>query len=167
MGSKDHSFDIVSEVNIMELENAVFQAKKELEQRFDFKGSNSSIELDKSEKTITLKTENEYRLKTLIDLLQGKCVKRGVSLRSLQYGKLETGMVGGSVKQVVTVQTGLPQDKAKEIVRFIKELKLKVQASVQGEQVRATAVSIDDLQTVIGHVRKRDFGADLQFVNFR
>src|SRR3989338_7037759 len=131
MGAKDHSFDIVSEVSMQELDNAVQQAKKELENRFDFKGSVSSLELDKTQKTITIKTENEFRLKTLIDMIQTKCVKRGVSLKALQMGKVETGMVGGSVKQVITVQNGIPSEKAKEIVKTIKELKMKVQPSIQ------------------------------------
>jgi uncharacterized protein YajQ (UPF0234 family) len=167
MGSKDHSFDVVSEVNMQEMDNAVQQAKKELDQRFDFKGSNSSIDFDKTAKTITLKTENEYRLKTLVDLLQGKCVKRNVSLKALHFEKLETGMVGGSVKQVITIQNGIVSEKAKEITKFIKETKLKVQAQIQGDQVRVQAPKIDDLQAVIGQLRQRDFGVDLQFVNFR
>jgi hypothetical protein len=167
MGSKDHSFDVVSEISMMEVENAVHQASKELEQRFDFKGSMSSMELSKADKTITLKTENEYRLKTLVDMLQGKCVKRGVSLKALKFEKLETGMVGGSVKQVITLQNGIPSDKAKEITKAIKESKIKVQAQVQGEQVRVQSPKIDDLQAVIAFLRKQDFGLDLQYVNFR
>lgn len=167
MGSKDHSFDAVSEINLQELDNAVQQARKELENRFDFKGSISTIELDKTQKTVTLKTENEFRLKTLVDMLQTKCVKRGVSLKALQFGKLEAGMVGGSVKQVITVQSGIPGEKAKEIVRAIKELKMKVQPSIQSDQVRVQAPKIDDLQAVIAFLKKQDFGLDLQFVNFR
>ncbi len=167
MSSKDHSFDAVSEVNMQEVDNAVEQAKKELAQRFDFKGSSSTLELDKTLKTITLKTENEFRLKTLVDLLQTKCVKRAVSLKSLQMGKLETGMIGGSVKQVVSIQNGIGQDKAKEIVKFVKDLKMKVQAQIQSDQVRVQASKIDDLQIVIQALRKQDFGLDLQFVNFR
>ena len=167
MGSSDHSFDVVSEVNMQEVDNAVQQAKKELAQRFDFKGSNSSIDLDKTEKTITLKTESEFRLKTLIDLLQTKCVKRGVSLKALQFGKLETGLIGGSVKQVITIQSGIPSEKAKEIVRGIKDLKLKVQAQIQESQVRVQASKIDDLQAVIAFLRQKNFELDLQFVNYR
>ncbi len=167
MASKDHSFDTVSQVDMQEIDNAVQQAKKELAQRFDFKGSNSSIELDKALKTITLKTENEFRLKTLVDLLQTKSVKRNVSLKSLQYGTVETGMVGGSVKQIITIQSGIPQDKAKEIVKFIKDLKMKVQPQIQSDQVRVQAPKIDDLQSVIQVLKKHDFGVDLQFVNFR
>ena len=167
MGSKDHSFDTVSEVNMQEVDNAVGQAKKELAQRFDFKDSKSSLEFDKSQKTITLKTENDFRLKTLVDLLQTKCAKRGVSLKALQFGKLEEGMVGGSVKQVVTIQNGIPTEKAKEIVRVIKESKIKVQAQIQQEQVRVQSSKIDDLQSVISLLRPKDFGVDLQFVNYR
>ena len=167
MGSKDHSFDVVSEINLQEVDNAVTQAQKELAQRFDFKGSNSSIELDKTEKTITLKTENEYRLKTLVDLLQTKCVKRGVSLKALDFQTVETGMVGGSVKQTVKIQSGIPSEKAKEIVKYIKDLKMKVQPAIQSEQVRVQAPKIDDLQAVIALLRKTDFDLDLQFINFR
>jgi uncharacterized protein YajQ (UPF0234 family) len=157
----------VSEISIQELDNAVHQASKELENRFDFKGSTSSIELDKTLKTVTLKTENEFRLKTLVDMLQTKCVKRGVSLKALEFGKVETGMVGGSVKQVITIQSGLVSEKAKEIVKSIKDLKMKVQATIQSDQVRVQAVKIDDLQAVMGYLRKQDYGVDLQFVNFR
>ena len=167
MGSKDHSFDIVSEVNMQEVDNAVIQAKKELDQRFDFKGSNSSMELDKSEKTITLKTESEYRLKTLVDLIQTKCVKRGVSLKSLVYEKVESGMVGGSVKQIIKIQSGIPSDKAKDVVKYIKELKMKVQPQIQSEQIRVQAVKIDDLQALIAALRQKNFDVDLQFINFR
>ena len=167
MGSNDHSFDIVSEVNMEEVDNAVTHAQKEISQRFDFKGSMSSMELDKKEKTVTLKAENEYKLKVLADLLQTKCAKRGVSLRALNFGKIETGMVGGSVKQVVTIQNGLVSEKAKEIVKHIKELKLKVQAQIQGEQVRVQSTKIDELQGTIGVLKQKDFGVDLQYVNFR
>lgn len=167
MGSKDHSFDVVSELNMQEVDNAVTQAKKELDQRFDFKGSNSSIELDKTAKTITLKTENEYRLKTIIDLLQTKCVKRAVSLRALKFETLETGMVGGSVKQVITLQNGIPAEKAKDITRVIKDSKLKVQTENQKDQVRVKSLKIDELQSVIGLLKNKDFGIDLQYINFR
>ena len=167
MGSKDHSFDIVSEVSMQEVDNAVTQAQKELAQRFDFKGSSSSMDLDKSQKTITLKTENEYRLKTLVDLLQTKCVKRAVSLKALEFGRLETGMVGGSVQQVITIRQGIPTAKAKEIVKFIKDSKVRVQPQIQSDQVRVQAPKIDDLQATIGLLRAKDFGVDLQFSNFR
>lgn len=167
MGSKDHSFDVVSELNMQEVDNAVQQANKELNQRFDFKGSHSTIELDKTEKTITLKTENEYRLKTIVDLLQTRCVKRNVSLKALKFEDLETGMVGGSVKQVITLQNGIPSEKAKDITKFIKETKIKVQTENQKDQVRIKAPKIDDLQQTIALLKGKDFGIDLQYINFR
>ena len=167
MGSNDHTFDIVSEVNMQEVDNAISQAQKEISQRFDFKGSVSTLELDKAAKTVTLKTENEYKLKTVVDLLQSKCAKRGVSLKALNFGKVESGMVGGSVKQVVTIQSGLVSEKAKEIVKHIKELKLKVQPQIQGEQVRVQSAKIDELQAAIAALKRKDFGVDVQFVNFR
>jgi cyclic-di-GMP-binding protein len=166
MGSKDHSFDAVSEVNWQEVDNAVQQARKELAQRFDFKDSQSSIDFDKAAKTITLKTENEFRLKSVVDLLQTKLVKRNVSLKAMEFGPQET-ISGGSLKQVITVRSGIPTDKAREIVKNIKDLKMKVQAQIQENQVRVQAQKIDDLQTVIGFLRGRDFGVDLQFLNFR
>ena len=167
MGSKDHSFDVVSEVDMQELDNAVIQVKKEISQRFDFKGSMADLELNKSEKKITLKAENEYKLKTVVDMLQLKCTKRSVSLKALGFGKIETGHVGGSVLQVVTVQSGIPTDKAKEIVKAIKDSKMKVQASIQSDQVRVQSPKIDDLQSAIGFLKSKEFALDLQFVNFR
>lgn len=167
MGSKDHSFDIVSETDLQELDNAVTQTRKEIETRFDFKGSTSSVELDKSAKTITLKTENEFRLKTITEMLKGKCIKRNVSLKALQFGKLETGMVGGSVKQVITLQQGIPQDKAKEITKALKESKIKVQAQIQSDQVRVQSPKIDDLQAAMAFLRGQSFDVDLQFRNLR
>lgn len=165
--ASDHSFDIVSEVNFMEVDNAVVQAQKELSQRFDFKGSMSSIEFDKTAKTITLKAENDFRLKTIADMIQTRLAKRGVSLKALRFQKIETGMVGGSVKQVVKIQSGLESDKAKEIAKYIRDLKMKVQPNIQSDQVRVQASKIDDLQAVIGHLRQKDFGVDLQFINYR
>lgn len=167
MGSKDHSFDILSEVDLQEVDNAVSQAMKEIGQRFDFKGSTSSIELDKINKTITLKAENDYKLKTITDLLRMKCAKRSVSLKALVFEKIETGQVGGSLRQLITLQNGIPSDKAKEINKAIKELGLKVQGTTQKDQVRVQAPKIDDLQAVMGALRQMDFGIDLQFSNFR
>ncbi len=167
MGSKDHSFDIASEIDMQELDNAVHQTRKEIETRFDFKGSISTVELDKIEKTVTIKTENEYRLKTITEMLKGKCIKRNVSLKALQFGKLETGMVGGSVKQVVTLQNGIPQDKAKEITKALKESKIKVQAQIQSDQIRVQSPKIDDLQAAMAFLRGQTFDIDLQFQNLR
>ena len=167
MGSKDHSFDIVSEVDLQEVDNAIHQAKKELATRFDFKGSQSTLEWDRSAKIITLKTENEFRLKTLVDILQTRCAKRSVSLKALQFDPVETGLLGGSVKQTITIQCGIPSEKAKEIAKGVKELKLKAQPQIQGDVVRVQATKIDDLQEVIVALRRMDFGLDLQFVNYR
>lgn len=167
MGSKDHSFDVVSEVDMQELDNAVVQVKKEIAQRFDFKDSIASVELNKSEKKITLKADNEYKLKTVVDMLQLKCTKRNVSLKSLEFGKIETGHVGGSVNQIVTVQSGISAEKAKEIVKAVKEAKIKAQASIQSDQVRVQSPKIDELQSTMALLRSKDFGIDLQFVNFR
>ena len=167
MGSNEHSFDIVSQVNLQEMDNAVTQAQKEIAQRFDFKGSISSLELDKAAKTVTLKSENDYKLKTLTDLLKLKCVKRGVSLKALEFGKIETGMVGGTLKQIITIQSGLTSDKAKEICRYIKEMKFKAQAQIQSDQIRVQSAKIDELQSVIASLRTNNFEVDLQFVNFR
>ena len=167
MGSKDHSFDVASEVDFQELDNAVIQVKKEIAQRFDFKDSMASIELNKTEKTVTLKAENDYRLKAVTDMLQTKCAKRGVSLKALDFQPVETGRVGGSVCQVVKIQSGLSSEKAKEITKALKEAKLKVQAQIQSDQVRVQAPKIDDLQAAIAFLKGRDFEVDLQFVNYR
>ena len=159
-----NSFDVVSEVNMMEASNAVQQAMKEIRQRFDFKGSVSDITLDGD--TITLHSDDESRLKAVIDVLTTKLVKRGVSLKSLQYGKIEPA-AKGTVRQVVTVQRGIPTEKAKEIVKFIKGTGIRVQAQIQENQVRVSGKNRDDLQAVIGSLKGQDFGLDLQFTNYR
>ncbi len=168
MGSGDHSFDVISEVNFMELDNVVVQVKKEILQRYDFKGSMASVDLNQKDKKITLKAENDYKIKALTDMLQLKCAKRGVSLKALKFGTLETGHVGGSVQQVVDIQNGIPSDKAKEIVRSIKEAKIKgIQPTIQSDQVRVQSSKIDDLQAAIAFIKSCDFGLVLQFVNYR
>lgn len=160
----DNSFDIVSEVDFMEASNAVQQAMKEILQRFDFKGSASDIKLEKE--TLTLVSDDENKLKSVVDILQGKLVKRGVSLRSLEYGKVEPA-AKGTVRQVVTIQKGLASEKAKEIVRFIKATGIRVQAQIQEDQVRVIGKKRDDLQAIIQAVKGHDFGVDLQFTNYR
>jgi len=159
-----NSFDVVSEVNMMETSNAVQQAMKEIRQRFDFKGSVSDITLEGE--TLTLHSDDESRLKAVIDVLTTKMVKRGVSLKALQYGKIEPA-AKGTVRQVVTIQKGIPVEKAKEIVKFIKGSGIKVQAAIQENQVRVTGKNRDDLQAVIGSLKAQDFGLDLQFTNYR
>jgi uncharacterized protein YajQ (UPF0234 family) len=160
----DNSFDIVSDVDFMEASNAVQQAMKEIRQRFDFKGSASDIVLDKE--TMTLVSDDEAKLKSVVDILQGKLVKRGVSLRSMEYGKIEPA-AKGTVRQVVTIQKGIATEKAKEIVKFIKGTGIRVQAQIQEDQVRVSGKKRDDLQAIIQAVKGHDFGLDLQFTNFR
>ena len=159
-----NSFDVVSEVDMMEASNAVQQAMKEIRQRFDFKGSVSEITLDGE--TLTLHSDDESRLKAVIDVLTTKLVKRGVSLKALEYGKIEPA-AKGTVRQVVTVRRGIPVERAKEIVKFIKGTGIRVQAQIQENQVRVTGKNRDDLQAVIGSLRAQDFGLDLQFTNYR
>lgn len=160
----DNSFDIVSDVDLMEVSNAVQQAMKEIRQRFDFKGSVSEILLEKE--TLTLRSDDESKLKAVIDILTTKLVKRGVSLRALEYGAVEPA-AKGSVRQVVTIRKGIPAEKAKEIVKFIKGSGIRVQAQIQEDQVRVSGKKRDDLQAVIQAVKGRDFGLDLTFTNYR
>ncbi len=159
------SFDVVSEVDMQEVRNGVDQASREISQRFDFKGTDSSIEL--KEKSIELHTESEPRLEALKQVLQEKMVKRGVSLKALGFGTVEEASKG-TVRQEVTLRVGITDDKAKEVGKFIKALGMKgVQHQIQGEQVRVTAKKRDDLQTVIAAVKEHDFDLPLQFTNFR
>jgi len=162
----EHSFDIVSKVDLQEVSNAVQQAMKEIGQRFDFKGSKSNIELDKGKNQITLIGDDEYKLKAVTDILQSKLVKRGVSLKALSYSKVEPAS-GGTVRQSVTLQQGIPSEKAKDIVRIIKDTKLKVQSQIQQDQVRVVAKKIDDLQSIIKILKEKDLGIHVEFVNYR
>jgi len=159
------SFDVVSEVDTQEVRNAVDQAGREIANRFDFKGTDSSIEL--KEHTIELETASEERLKALTQVLEEKFVKRKVSLKSLDYGKVEEAS-RGAVRQTVTLAVGINADKAREIGKFIKGLGMKaVQHQTQGDQLRVTAKKRDDLQHVIAKLKEHDFGIPLQFENFR
>lgn len=162
--AKDASFDIVSEIDMQEMDNAVNQALKEMTGRFDFKNSKSSIDL--GEKDLTIASDDEFKLKSVVDILETKMHKRGISLKSLDFGKVEPAS-GGTVRQVVKLKQGLDQDNAKKIVKIIKDSKLKVQVSVQGDQVRVTGKSRDDLQAVIQLLRNSDLPVDLQFTNYR
>lgn len=163
--AQQNTFDITSKIEPSEVVNAINQALKEVQNRFDFKGSISNIEMEKQEAMI-LTSDDEYKLTSLNDILQAKLVKRGVSLKGLTYGKLEQAL-GGTVRQRVDLQQGIPQDKAKEMVKFIKETKLKVQASIQGDLVRVTGKDRDVLQAVIAALREHDFGIDMEFTNYR
>ena len=162
----EHSFDIVSKVDLQEVLNAVQQATKEISQRFDFKGSKSSIELNKDKHEITVVSDDEQKLKTVLDILQTKLIKRGISLKALQYGKIEQASEG-TVRQLITLQQGIPVEKAKEIVKLIKETKMKVQAEIQKDQVRVKAKKIDDLQTAMKLLREKDLGIHIDFANYR
>ena len=158
------SFDIVSEVNLQEVDNAVNQAMKEIGQRYDFKGSKCSIE--RSEKVLNVIGDDDYKLKATLDVLLGKMAKRGVPLNNLVQGTPESA-AGGTLKETITIQVGIPQEKAKDIVKTIKESKLKVQGAIQGEVVRVSGKNKDDLQSTIAMIRAKDFGIHLQFANFR
>lgn len=158
------SFDIVSELNLQEVDNAVNQAVKEVIGRFDFKGTNSTLRLDKE--GIQLESSDEYKMKALIDILQSKVIKRGISIKSLDVGKIESSL-GGRAKCLVKLIKGIDQEKGKELVKKIKEMDLKVQVSIQGEQLRVSGKKRDDLQGVIQALRTLDFPIPLQFNNLR
>ena len=159
------TFDIVSKVDFDEVKNAVTQAMKEIGQRFDFKGSISDIEL-KDEGVLVLTSDNEVRLKAVIDVLQNKLIKRGVSIRAMEFGKIEAASKG-SVRQEVKVIQGIATEKAKSIIKVVKDSKMKVQISIQGDQLRVSGKNKNDLQEVIALVKNNDQGLDLQFTNFR
>lgn len=162
--AKENSFDIVSKTDYAEVTNALNQTSKEISQRFDFKGSKASAEL--LGKDLMLSAEDETKLRNMNDILQSKMVKRGISLKALDYQKIEPA-AGGTVRQLVKIQQGIPTDKAKEVVKFIKDGKFKVQASIQGETVRVSGKDRDILQEVIAALKAKDFGIDMQFDNYR
>jgi len=160
----ENSFDIVSKIDMQEVSNAVQQALKEIHTRFDLKDSKSNIEVEKD--AIVLSSADEYKLKAVNDILQQKLVKRGVSLKGLTYAALESA-AHSSVRQKITMRQGIAIEKAKEIVKVIKDSKKKAQASIQGDLVRVSSKDRDTLQEVIALVRSRDFGIDTQFINYR
>jgi hypothetical protein len=162
--AKDNSFDIASTVNMEEVANAVHQTMKEVRQRFDFKGSQSDIKLEEDD--LVLVSDDDYKLKALIDILEQKLVKRKVPLKALSYGKIESAL-GGTLRQRVGVQQGIPTEKTKEIVRYIRDTKLKVKSTIQGDSVRVSSRDRDTLQKVISLVKEKDFGIDIQFTNYR
>jgi uncharacterized protein YajQ (UPF0234 family) len=162
--AKENSFDIVSKTDYAEVTNALNQTSKEISQRFDFKGSKAAVEL--SDKDLILTAEDETKLRNMNDILQSKLLKRGVSIKALDYQKIEPA-AGGTVRQAVKIQQGIPTDKAKEVVKFIKDGKYKVQASIQGETVRVTSKDRDTLQEVIAALKGKDFGIDMTFDNYR
>jgi len=161
----DNSFDVVSKVDLQEVRNAVEQAFKEVHARFDLKNSHSEIKLE-GEDALQLASADEYKLKAVVEILQQKLVKRGVPLKNLEYGKVKPA-AGSSVRQKITLQQGIPGEKAKDIVRLIKDSKKKVQASIQGDTVRISGKDRDTLQETIALLRGHDFGLELQFTNYR
>lgn len=162
----DNSFDVVSQIDLAEVSNAIQQALKEIGQRYDLKDAHTKIELNEKDSKLILSSKDEFKLKASNEVFQAKLVKRQVPLKGLGYGKVEPA-ASSSVRQEVTLQQGIPTEKAKEIVKRIKESKLKVQASIQGDLVRVSGKDRDTLQSVIKLLRDADFGIDMQFTNFR
>ena len=160
----DSSFDVVSSVDLQEVKNAIGQAMKEITTRFDLKGTGSDVSLAGEE--IVLASSDEYKLKAVRDVLETRLIKRSVPLKALTFGDIEKAL-GGTARQKVALQKGIPSEKAREIVKVIKGTKLKVQASIQGEQVRVTGKNRDDLQAVIRLLKDTDLGIDMQFTNYR
>ncbi len=161
--AKDCSFDVVSEVDLQEVDNAVNQTKKEIGQRYDFKGSKIEVELSGEE--IKLLADNDFQMTSVVDILQNKAVKRGISLKSLELGKIEPS--GKGVKQMIKVIRGIDKEKAKSVINDIKQSKIKVQAQIMEEKLRITGRDKDDLQEVIQLLKEKDYGVDLQFTNYR
>jgi uncharacterized protein YajQ (UPF0234 family) len=161
----DNSFDIVSKIDLQEVTNAIQQALKEVHTRFDLKDSKSEIELEGKD-AINMSSADEYKLKAVLEILQNKLVKRGVPLKGLIYGTVEPAS-GSRARQKITLQQGIPQEKAKEIVRVIKDSKKKAQASIQSDTVRVSSKDRDTLQEVIALLKSHDFGIDMQFTNYR
>ena len=162
--AKDASFDVVSEVDMQEGNNAVNQTLKELTQRYDFKGSKSAVDIEGN--SVKILTEDDMRLKSIIDILQSKFIRRGVSIKNLEYGKSENAS-GGMVRQIVTIKQGIESDVAKKITKDIKDSKIKVQTQFMDDQLRVSGKKIDDLQAVIAMLKEKDYGLELQFKNFR
>ena len=162
----DNSFDVVSKIELPEVLNAVQQALKEVQQRYDLKDSHSNIELNEKDSKILLASKDEFKLKAVIDILESKLVKRKVPLKGLQFGEIIPS-AGSTVKQEITLQQGIAIEKAREIVKTIKDSKLKVQASIQGDSVRVAGKDRDTLQQAIALLRGSDFGIDMQFINYR
>ncbi|MFA5105139.1 MAG: YajQ family cyclic di-GMP-binding protein [Candidatus Margulisiibacteriota bacterium] len=162
--AKDSSFDVVSKINMPELDNALHQTMAEVRQRFDFKGSISEITMEGE--NLVVVSEDEFKLKNVTDIFQNKLIKRGVSLKFFEFGKIESSL-GGAVKQTIKMKNGIETEKAKEIVKIIKDAKLKVQSQIQSDQVRVSGKNKDDLQLVIQILRKANLPIELQFVNYR
>jgi cyclic-di-GMP-binding protein len=167
MASKSSSFDIVSTTDMAEVQNACNQTMMEIRQRFDFKGSKSQVELDLKKSQITILADDGHKLNSVIDILQSKLIKRKVSIKALDYGNIETAS-GDAVRKTITIQQGIPQDKGKEVIKFIKGLGLKkIQAQIADDQLRVTGKDKDDLQSIMTSLKEKDFGIDMSFTNYR
>ena len=164
--AKNCSFDIVSNVDLQEVKNAVNQATMEIRQRFDFKGSKSEITLDEKVPALNLVSDDDHKMKSVIDILESKLIKRKVSLKALSYGTVEPAG-GNTVRQAIQLQQGIPQEKGKEIVKAIKGMKIKVQGQVMDDQVRISGKNRDDLQAVMAELKGKDFGIAMSFTNYR
>jgi cyclic-di-GMP-binding protein len=162
--ASESSFDVVSRIDTQELDNALNQARKEIDNRFDFKNSNTTIDSD--EKTITIVTSDELKMRNVIDILQAKAVKRGIDIKALDLGEVDPA-AGSRVRQVITLRSGIPKDKSKPLLEKIKSLKLKVNAQYQDEQIRVSGKSKDDLQKVMTALREMEYELPLQFTNYR
>ena len=162
----ENTFDVVSKIELPEVSNAVQQALKEIQQRYDLKNTHAQIELREKEHKIVLQGPDEFKLKAVIEILEQKLVKRKVPLKGLTYGSVESA-AGSTVRQEITLQQGIPIEKAREIVKFIKDSKLKVQASINGDFVRVAGKDRDTLQQVIAMLKQKDFGIDMQYTNYR
>ena len=160
----DFSFDVVSNVDFQEVENALGQVRKEIATRYDFKGAHIEILRDKEKITIT--ADDEFKMRAVVDILQSKFVKRSVPLKNIQYGKTESAL-GGTVRQVLTITSGISAEKAKEIVKYVKEKRAKVQTAIQGDHIRISGRVKDELQRVMQTLKECDFGIELQFNNYR
>jgi uncharacterized protein YajQ (UPF0234 family) len=160
----ENSFDIVCKVDMQEVTNALDQARREIDTRYDLKGTKNEVKLEKTD--ITLTSPDEMKLKAVVDILQSKLHRRGVPLKALDYGAVEPA-AGGTLRQKIAIQQGIPIEKAREIVRLVKDSKVRVQAAIQENQVRVTGKNRDDLQKIIALVKERDFGIALQFTNYR
>jgi len=164
MASKENSFDIVSEVDMQEVDNALNQARREIENRFDFKGSKSEIKQENN--NINLISDDEFKMQNVVDILESKMIKRGIDIKALKYGKIEQA-AGDTVRQQAIIQQGIDKDLGKEIVKDIKNSKIKVQASINGDKLRVSGKARDDLQAVIKMLQEKDYNIPLQFTNYR
>ena len=161
------SFDVTSKVDLQEVDNAVNQSRKEIAQRYDFKGSKAAIDFDRTAATLTLVADDEFKMQALWEVLETRMVRRKVPLKNLKRGEIERG-ANDTVRRVITLQQGVPTEASREIVKFIKDRKLrKVQPAIQGDQLRISSPSRDELQQVIAQLREQDFGVELQFGNYR